>query len=116
MDKVFIHDLHVTGILGVNEEERTTPRDILINVSLYTTPRRLTRPDSLEGCVDYSLVANEIRAWVGMARKFTVEALAEDIAGLCLKHAHVRKVTVRVEKPGAIQEAGSAGVEIERWR
>ena len=34
MDKILIHDLVVRGILGVNDWERTTLRDIVVNVSL----------------------------------------------------------------------------------
>jgi dihydroneopterin aldolase len=49
-----------------------------------------------------------------MARRFTVEALAEDIANLTLNSPKVQKVTVRVEKPGAVTGAQSVGVEIER--
>jgi FolB domain-containing protein len=64
--------------------------------------------------VDYSQVAKEIRLLVEQARRFTVEALAEDIASLCLAKAGVRMATIRVEKPGAIAGSESVGVEIER--
>lgn len=116
MDKVLIQDLHVQAILGINDWERNSPREILINVTLFTAPRPAARPDTLAGCVDYSQVAKEIRALVEAARRFTVEALAEDIADLCLKRPNVRKVTVKVEKPRAVKEVRSMGVEIERRR
>jgi dihydroneopterin aldolase len=45
-----------------------------------------------------------------------VEALAADVARLCLEEAGVMKVRVRVEKPGAVRFAESVGVEIERSR
>ena len=116
MDKVLIEDLHVQGILGVYDWERTVPREIVINVALFTPSRPAARPDSMAGCVDYSQVAEEIRTLVQAARRVTVEALAEDIADLCLKRPNVRKVTVKVEKPGAVKEARAVGVEIERRR
>lgn len=114
MDRVLIQDLRVQGILGVNERERNTPREILINVTLFTAPRPASYPDTLAGCVDYSQLAKDIRALVETARRFTIEALAEDVADLCLKQAEVRKVMIRVEKPGAVKAARSVGVEIER--
>jgi dihydroneopterin aldolase len=43
-----------------------------------------------------------------------VEALAEDIARISLEQPRVRRVRVRVEKPGALRFARSVGVEIER--
>lgn len=114
MDKLLIRNLHVTGILGVNDWERTTSREIIINVILFTETLHGALSDNIEDCVDYSQVAREIRLLVEGARRFTVEALAEDISGLCLSKAGVRKVTVRVEKPGAISGVESVGVEIER--
>jgi FolB domain-containing protein len=116
MDKVLIEDLHVRGILGVNDSERNTPRDILINVTLFTETRPATRSDTLDGCVDYSLVTEDIRTLVESAQRFTVEALAEDIADLCLRRKELLKVVVKVEKPGALEHVRSVGVEIERKR
>lgn len=114
MDRVFIENLHIQAILGVYEWERQTPQEILVSVSVYTGARPATRPDDLTGCVNYADLANEIRALVQQARRYTVEALAEDIARLCLSRPGVRKAAVCVRKPQAVPEAESAGVEIER--
>ncbi len=116
MDKVFIKDLKVRGILGIHDWERTTPRDIIINVSLYTDTRRAARTDNIADCVSYSDVARKIRAHAESAARMTVEALANDIVELCLQEPKVRKVVVRVDKPGAVAEAASVGVEVERAR
>jgi dihydroneopterin aldolase len=35
---------------------------------------------------------------------------------LCLEEPKVRKVIVRVDKPGAVPHAASVGVEVERAR
>jgi FolB domain-containing protein len=115
-DKVIIRDLLVRGIIGVNEKERQEPQDILINLVLYTDARRAGESDDIADCVDYSVVARKVRAHVESARRFTVEALASDLAGLCLEIPGVQKVRVRLEKPGAVRFARSAGVEIERER
>jgi FolB domain-containing protein len=114
MDKVFIKDLKVNGILGIHDWERTTPREILINITLYTDTRKAARTDNITDCVDYSTTAKKIRAHAESAARMTVEALANDLAELCLQDPKVRKVLVRVDKPGAMPEAVSVGVEIER--
>ena len=102
------------GILGVHDWERQQPREILINVELFTDTRCAAQSDDLADCVDYSLTAQKIRARVEGTARFTIEALAEDIANLCLSQPRVRKVTVRVEKPGAVEGSESVGVEIIR--
>jgi FolB domain-containing protein len=116
MDKVLIQDLHVQAILGVNDWERETLRDICINVTLYTDTHPAARSDDIVDCVDYSQVAKDIRALVQAAHRYTIEALAQDIASLCLNQPGVKKVTVRVEKPAAVPGVRSVGVEIERRR
>jgi FolB domain-containing protein len=114
MDKVFIKNLRIRAIIGIHDRERKLPQDIIVNVTVDTEKRPATASDEIEFCVDYSELATEIRALVEAARRFTVEALAEDIARLCLSKPQVRKVTVRVEKPEAVTEAESVGIEIER--
>jgi FolB domain-containing protein len=113
-DKIFIQNLRIHAILGVRAWERETPQEILVSVALETDTRPAASSDRVEDSVDYSALAKEIRAHVEGARRFTVEALAEDIAQICLSRPQVRRAAVRVEKPGAVKEADSVGVEIER--
>jgi FolB domain-containing protein len=61
MDRILIQNLRLQGILGVYERERTTLREILINVTLYTDRRPAGQTDNLVDCVDYSQVVKEIR-------------------------------------------------------
>jgi FolB domain-containing protein len=114
MDKVFIRDLKVRGILGIHDWERITPRDIIVNVTLFADTRPAATSDDIVDCVDYSAMAKRIRAYAESAARMTVEALANDLAGICLEEPKVKKAIVRVDKPGAVPEAVSVGVEIER--
>lgn len=116
MDKVFIKDLLVRGIIGVRAWEREKPQDILINVTVYTDTLRAAETDDIADCVDYSALAKRIQAHAETANRFTVEALANDLAKLCLETPLVKKAVVRVEKPGAVKFAKSVGVEVERKR
>jgi len=114
MDKILIKDLHVDGIIGIYEYERITPQEILINVTMFTDTRIAAETDDIASCVDYEKVANTIREHTITAKRLTVEALAEDLARLCLSTPNVYKVIIKVEKPQAINFTGSVGVEIER--
>ena len=114
MDQVFISNLVARGIIGVNDWEREQPQDILINIVLFTDLHKSGQSDDLHDSVDYSLVAKEVQAFAETSRRLTVEALAADLAQLCLEVARVEKVRVRVEKPGAVRFSRSVGVEIER--
>ncbi len=116
MDKVIIKDLLVRGIIGINDWERDHPQDILINIVVTTDTRRAAQTDDIADCVNYRTLAKAVMQHAETAARLTVEALANDIARICLEEPGVRKALVRVEKPGAVRFAASVGVEIERVR
>lgn len=108
-DRILITDLRLRGIIGVNPTERETPQDLLVNLTLFVDLRKAGQSDDLADTVSYSEVVRQVRAHVESAQRFTVEALAADIARICLSCSGVERARVRVEKP-----AVGAGVEIER--
>ncbi len=116
LDKVFITDLVARGIIGVNDWEREKPQEILINIILFADLQQAGAGDDIGASVNYRSVAKRVLAHAESAGRLTVEALAADIAGLCLEEPRVRRVRVRVEKPGAVRFSRSVGVEIERAR
>lgn len=116
MDQVFITDLIARGIIGVNDWEREKPQEILINIVLFADLHAAGESDDIQDCVNYRTVAKKVMAHAESAARFTVEALAADLAKICLQIAKVEKVRVRVEKPGASRFSKSVGVEIERSR
>ncbi len=104
------------GILGVNEWERKNPQTILINVVIFTDTTRAASTDNLADCVNYRTLAKRLQAHAENSARFTIEALANDLANICLTENMVEKVVVKVEKPGAVRFSRSVGVEIERIR
>jgi FolB domain-containing protein len=114
MDKIIINDLMVRGIIGVNDWERENPQAILINVEISADLSKAGESDKLDLSINYRTVTKKIIARAETAQRWTVEALAEDIASICLEEPGARVVKVRVEKPGALRHARSVGVEVER--
>jgi FolB domain-containing protein len=72
--------------------------------------------DSLQHSVDYDQLSQDVMRRAREARRLTLEALAEDLAQLCLQRDEVERVTVRVDKPGAVRQARSVAVRITRGR
>lgn len=114
MDKIFITDLLIRGIIGISERERENPQDILVNIVIFTDITAAGKSDNVDDSVNYRTIAKKVLAHTEIVKRYTVEALAEDIAVLCLQDQKVRTVQVRVEKPGAVRFSRSVGVEIER--
>ncbi|MDX9898702.1 MAG: dihydroneopterin aldolase [Spirochaetia bacterium] len=116
MDQIFIKNLLARGIIGINDWEREKPQEILINVVLFASLRDAGISDSIEDSVNYRTIAKKLLKHSETAKRKTVEALAADLAGLCLEDPGVHKVRITVEKPNAVRFSGSVGVEIERSR
>ncbi len=116
MDQIIIKDLVARGVIGINEWEREKAQEILINIVLYADLSLAGTSDDLRDSVDYRSIAKKCLAHAENAKRLTVEALAADLARLCLEDPKVQKACVRVEKPGAVRFARSVGVEVERSR
>jgi FolB domain-containing protein len=113
-DRIIIKDLLLRGIIGINDWEREKRQDILINITLSGDLRAAGESDKIEDAINYRTLTKKIIQHVEESARYTVEALAADIAKLCLSAEGVQRAQVRVEKPGALRFAKSVGVEIER--
>ena len=113
-DHIEIKDLLLRGIVGINEWEREKPQDILLNLTLFADLAAAGASDRIEDTINYRTLTKQVIEHVEGSARFTVEALAADVARICLADPRVRRVRVRVEKPGALRFARSVGVEIER--
>ena len=116
IDKILIRDLKVNIYIGAEESERVEKQDLTLNITLMLDLRLPGETDKLGDTVDYHDLALEIVEKLSETAFYLLEALAEKVASICLGNPRVRKVRVTVDKPGAIQSASSAAVEIIRGR
>lgn len=116
MDSIFINDLLVRAIIGINDEERLKKQDVIINVILWANLEKAGKSDDLDDTVNYRSIKKSIFRMVEDSHYKLIEALAEAVAGVCFNDPKVFRVRVRVEKPGALRFARTVGVEITRER
>ena len=91
MDKIIIKDLIVRGIIGINDWEREKKQEIRINIVISTDTKQAGLNDDLELSVNYRTISKKVQQHAETAGRLTVEALAEDIANLCLEEKGVIK-------------------------
>lgn len=113
-DKIVIEDLLLRGIVGINDWERETKQDILVNLEVYLDAGPAGSSDDVADSLNYRTLTKDIIAYVEGSAHYLVEALATEIARIAVIVHGAERVTVRVEKPGALRFARSVGVEIER--
>ncbi len=62
-DKIYIRDLSIRCIIGVNQDERIEKQDVVINVILFTDTRKAGQTDALEDSVDYKKLKKLFFLW-----------------------------------------------------
>ena len=111
---VFITNLALDALIGVYEHEKLNPQKIIINIDLTVSEDKRDIDDKLAGVVCYETIVNKIKTILAAGHVNLVETLAEQFADACLEDSRVIAARVRLEKPDAISEAASVGIEIER--
>ncbi|MBN1649031.1 MAG: dihydroneopterin aldolase [Spirochaetales bacterium] len=115
-DKIYIRDLLLRCIIGINDDERVNRQDVVINICMEADLSEAGRSDDIADTVNYKQIKTEVIRLVEHSSFFLVEKLATEIAAICLKHDRVQKTRVLVEKPAALRFARTVGVEIVRSR
>ncbi|HUR16840.1 MAG TPA: dihydroneopterin aldolase [Candidatus Limnocylindrales bacterium] len=118
-DRIVLHHMEFEGFHGVDDEERSLPQVIEVDVELEVDLRTAGATDDLEQTVNYSQVFKRCRTIVEEQSFHLLEAMAHTIASdLIATFAPIKSLVVRVRKPGVPIEGvlDFAGVEIERSR
>ena len=115
-DRIVLHGIVADTIVGVHEHERNTPRPVSVDLELACDLTSAARSDDLKDTVDYAGIAGRVRDRCAATSHKLIEALAGDIADLCLADPRVRAVTVTLRKPGAVPGVQDVAVVLERAR
>jgi FolB domain-containing protein len=103
--------LEVRCIIGDLPEERLREQLLVLDLTLSLDFSRVLVSDAVQDTVDYVAVAEEVREQFRM-----IESAAACAAEVCLRHARVDVVKVRVEKSGTVPGLKAAAVTLERKR
>ncbi|KAG0046063.1 trifunctional dihydropteroate synthetase [Gryganskiella cystojenkinii] len=117
-DIIFVKDLKLSCIIGVNPWEREEEQIVVLNLQIYPgfDDAEDRKPDYVSSTHNYRTIVRTITKYIEASSYKTVEAFVTSVARIAIEKCHVSKITVKMEKPSAIVFAGSAGVEITRDR
>jgi FolB domain-containing protein len=109
---LFIKNLTVRCIIGVNTYEREHEQEVRMQLFLWTDIAKASRSDHLEDTLDYSAIYKEVVKRVEHSKFYLIERLAYEVATICLQHPLTRKAKVVIEKIEALEKAESSGIEL----
>ncbi|RQW62910.1 bifunctional dihydroneopterin aldolase/7,8-dihydroneopterin epimerase [Vibrio viridaestus] len=114
MDKVFIEQLTVITTIGVYDWEQQIKQKLVLDIEMAHDNRPAGKSDDVKDALDYSQVSEAIINHIEQGRFLLVERVAEEVAELVISQFSVPWIKIRLYKPGAVSQAASVGVEIER--
>lgn len=114
MDIVFIKDLKVDTTIGVYDWERSIKQQVHIDLEMGYGISQAAATDELQYTLNYQAVSERIIEFVQQSEFKLIETMAEQIAGIVLQEFAVPWLALTLSKPGAVPQASSVGVRIER--
>ncbi|KAI8983514.1 Dihydropteroate synthase-like protein [Pilobolus umbonatus] len=114
-DELFVKDLRLHTIVGVNPWEREEKQVVIFNLTIYPSALPYGYKDT-ERNKSYNLrtIVRTLTRRIEASAYKTIEALGVTIARLAIEKCFVNKISVRIEKPSAILFADCSGIEVTR--
>ena len=113
---VFIKDFVIEEIIGIHEHEKIKKQKIKFNIVLDINQNSLPDEKDIKSIVDYEKITNKLESLTKRKKYNFLESLAEDSFEEIFKDKRINSVTIKIEKPQAIKNAGSVGVEVFKAR
>ena len=113
---VFIKDFVIEEIIGIHEHEKIKKQKIKFNIVLDINQNSLPDEKDIKSIVDYEKITNKLESLTKSKKYNFLESLAEDSFKEIFEDKRINSVTIKIEKPEAIKNAKSVGVEIFKTR
>ena len=113
-DKVFITGLRLSTVIGVYAWEKNIKQALVMDIKLSTDTAMAGKTDELTDALDYAAISSRITGHVESNKFQLIERVAEECAAIILTEFAVNEVQITLNKPGAVENASSVGVDIYR--
>ena len=113
---VFIKDFIIKEIIGIHEHEKIKKQKIKFNIVLNVDQSSIPDEKDIKSIVDYEKITNKLENLIKSKKYNFLESLAEDSFKEIFEDNRINSVTIKIEKPEAIKNAKSVGVEIFKTR
>ena len=115
-DLIFLNDFLIQANIGVYKHEKEITQPLRINIIAKVKNPRKINDNNLNSVVCYNQISKKIKKIIKSGHTILLEKLAEKIFEECFKNKRIETMKIRLEKLDAIQDAESAGIEVERSR
>ena len=113
---VLIKDFIIYEIIGIHQNEKINKQKIIFNIVIDVNQNIYPDESNLSSIVDYEKITNKLKKIAKNKRYNFLESLAEDSFSEIFADKRINSVKIKIEKPDAIANAQSVGVEVFKNR
>ena len=114
MDIVFIKQLEVITTIGVYAWEKSLQQKLYFDLEMAYDNKPAALSDDINLALNYFSVATAVSEFAQKNQFELLETMAEKVAQLIMQEFGVKWIKLTLHKPGALPQAQSLGVSIER--
>lgn len=117
MDFIFVRDLAVKTITGVDAWKRPQAQPLLVSIFINTSIKKVGQTDHLSQSLNYDVISRNVSQHVESKRYNSLESIAESVAEKVLSQCSEGHWTrIHVQKPRSLLRANSSEIVISRRR
>ena len=113
---VFIKDFIIQEIIGIYEHEKNVKQKIKFNIVIDVNQNTIPDEKDIRSIIDYEKIINKIENLTKSKKYNFLESLVEDSFKEIFEDKRINSVKIKIEKPDAIKNADSVGVEVLKNR
>ena len=113
---VLIKDFIIYEIIGIHKNEKLNKQKIIFNIVINVNQNIYPDENDLSSIVDYEKITNKLKKLAKNKKYNFLESLAEDSFNEIFSDKRINSVKIKIEKPDAITNAQSVGVEVFKSR
>ena len=113
---ILIKDFFINEIIGIHAHEKINKQKIIFNIVIDVNQNILPDENNLSSIVDYEKITNKIEILAKNKKYNFLESLAENSFKEIFEDKRINSVKIKIEKPDAITNAKSVGVEVFKTR
>ena len=113
---VLIKDFLINEIIGIHQHEKINKQKIIFNIIIDVNQNTLPDENNLSSIIDYEKITNKIKNLAKNKKYNFLESLAEDSFKEIFEDERINSIKIKIEKPEAITNAKSVGIEVFKSR
>ena len=113
---IFIKDFIIHEIIGIHDHEKAKKQKIKFNIVVNVNQNTVPDEKNIKSIVDYEKITNKLENLVKNKKYNFLESLAENSFKEIFEDKRINSVKIKIEKPDAIKNADSVGVEVFKNR